>query len=67
MWNIIKEVRSTEDNVQYTAYGIQCGDCVISDITTDYEVIKEFVEKINEFELSTINAIDVVEDFIADM
>lgn len=67
MWKMTKDEMMTEDGVSYTAYGIEGGGCVIPDISTDKDAILEFVEKLNKFGASPINAADIVEDFLAEI
>lgn len=67
MWKMTTDILQTEDGVQYTAYGITGGDCTISDISTDKDVILEFVDRLNKFGASPINAADIVEDFLAEI
>lgn len=65
MWKIIIETRTTEDGISYTAYGVCKDDCSIPDVCTDKAEITRFAELMNRYEVSTINAIDVVEDYLA--
>lgn len=67
MWKMTTDILQTEDGAQYTAYGITGGDCTIPDISTDKDVILEFVDRLNKFGASPINAADIVEDFLAEI
>lgn len=63
MWSIIEERRSV-DGEDYTAYGIKSGNTTIRDICADRKNIVELAERMNKFNASEINALDIVEDFI---
>ena len=67
MWEVIKEQKTTEDNVQYNAYGVRREDYSIPDICTDSEEISRFAELLNKFDVSPVNAIDIVEDYLAQL
>lgn len=67
MWTITTDEMRTEDGVEYTAYGITGGDCTIHDISTDKDAILEFVDRLNKFGASPINAAEIVENFLAEM
>lgn len=67
MWKMTKDEMQTEDGVRYTTYGIIGGDCTIPDISTDKDVVIGFVDRLNKFEASPINAADIVEDFLAEI
>ena len=45
-------------------YGIQKGETVINDISTDRAEIEEFVEQLNRCDASEIHAYELVEDFL---
>ncbi|MGN1422328.1 MAG: hypothetical protein ACI4XA_03045 [Oscillospiraceae bacterium] len=66
MWEIIREQRVTEDNVRYNAYGLRRGECRIPDICADSKEIARFAELFNKYDVSTVNAIDVIEDLLAE-
>ncbi len=65
MWKIITERKINENNIEYNAYGVKLGDCSIPDICCDSEEIARFVDLLNKFDVSPINARDVVEDYLA--
>lgn len=65
MWEVIAEQKVSEDNIEYNAYGVRRGECSIHDICTDSGEISRFVDLLNKFDVSTINACDVVEDYLA--
>ena len=66
MWDIIMEMRITEDNVRYNAYGLRRGECRIPDISADSGEIARFAELMNRYDVSTVNALDVIEDLLAE-
>ncbi len=53
-----------EDIGQYTSYGIQKGELLIEDISTDRCFVLMFVDLCNKTELSTIHLKDAVLDWI---
>lgn len=65
MWQVFSEERTTEDNVRYTAYGVRCLSYCIGDLCTDSGEIRRFADMLNTFEVSTLNAADIVEDYLA--
>ncbi len=65
MWVIISEERITEDKERYTAYGVRSGCYCIGDLCTDSDEILRFVRVLNNYEVSTANALDIAEDFLA--
>lgn len=65
MWEIITERKINEDNVEYNAYGVRRGECSIPDICADSEEISRFADLLNKFDVSAINARDVVDDYLA--
>ena len=67
MWTITTDLMKTEDGLEYTAYGIAGEDCTIPDISTDKEAILEFVDRLNKFGASPIHAVEIVENFLAEM
>ncbi len=67
MWKMTKDEMQTEDGVRYISYGITGGDCTIPDISTDKDVVIEFVGRLNKFGASPINAADIVDDFLAEI
>ena len=65
MWVIISEERTTEDMVRYTAYGVRNNSYCIGDLCTDREEILRFARVLNVHEVSTVNAMDIAEDYLA--
>lgn len=66
MWEMTEAMRRTEDGISYIGYGISNGECTIHDICVDKEEMQEFIDRLNEFGASPINAADIVEDFLAE-
>lgn len=67
MWKMTADLMQAEDGSQYTGYGIEGDDCTIPDISTDKNVILDFVEKLNKFGASPINVLEIVENFLAEI
>lgn len=65
MWEIISEARTTEDGVDYTAYGIRKQDFSLADVSADREEAERLIELLNKYDASPIHAADIVEDFLA--
>ncbi|MBP0984338.1 MAG: hypothetical protein J6A19_11490 [Oscillospiraceae bacterium] len=65
MWEIIYEERRTEDNIEYTAYGVRCGSFCIADLCADRREIFWFAKVLNEYGVSPVNAADIAEDYLA--
>ncbi len=65
MWKIISEQRTNEEGVNYTAYGLRCGDCVVDDLSSEMQEVQSFIELINRNEVSPIHIYDVIEDYFA--
>ncbi len=65
MWEIIYEERRTEDNIDYTAYGVRYGSFCIADLFADRREIFRFAKVLNDYDVSPVNAADIVEDYLA--
>lgn len=65
MWQIITEELINEDGVRYTAYGFMCGEYTIHDFTSLPEEAESFLRILNSFEVSTLHATEVIEDYFA--
>lgn len=65
MWETFMQQRTTDDNIQYTAYGVRYGSFCIADLCTDAADIKQFAQTLNSFGVSPINAMDIAEDYLA--
>jgi hypothetical protein len=72
-YRIVSEILASYDCDKYTTYGIQavfeCDERLIvystvSDISTDRIQVAEMVEIFNEYELSPLHLMDVIEDML---
>ncbi len=64
MWKVTEHYYVNEDSVGYTGYGVKIGETEISDITSVYEEISEFVNILNECEASEVHALELAENYI---
>ena len=68
VYSVICETLISEEGTEYTTYGISTSiegeDIVISDITTDRELLEDLVKRCNLGKLDVIHLYDVVEDFL---
>lgn len=73
-YRIVSEVLASYDCDKYIAYGIEVFAehkdksvvySTVSDISTDKIQVAEMVEKFNDFELSPVHFLDVIEDMLA--
>lgn len=67
MWEEFSELITNEDGVEYVAYGICQGNCRISDITVNQCDIRTLLARFNDFVVSDLHALALVEDFLAEM
>lgn len=61
MYKIFKEIMKNEE-IEYETYGIECGDEIISDISTDKDFVEKIVRKLNDGQVSLLHIKDIVED-----
>ncbi len=69
-YRVIKERVTSENGVEYTAYGIKAVEngrelCRVSDIGCTYISVKKLCIRCNRLKLSPVHLRDVAEDFIA--
>ncbi|MBP1542911.1 MAG: hypothetical protein J6A16_02345 [Oscillospiraceae bacterium] len=62
MWKLTSEVCTNEEGVTYTAYGLRCKECHIPDISSVKENAERVLQIMNDNQVSTIHAADVLED-----
>ena len=64
MYKVIKEHLFTEENEEYTTYGVIStdGNEIVSDVTLNKSKIYAFVNMLNENDLQSIHLLDVIED-----
>lgn len=65
MWEIFMQHRTTDDNMEYTAYGVRCGSFCIADLCADPGEISGFAQALNRYGASPVNALDIAEDYLA--
>lgn len=66
MWTIIYEKKTIEDIGEYTAYGVRNLTFCIGDICTSPDEIRRLVKVLNDYDVSPENAMDIVEDYLAE-
>ena len=67
MWQMITEELTNEDGIHYTAYGFQCGAYTVHDFSSVQSEAESFLRILNDFEVSTIHAKEVIEDHFASL
>lgn len=65
MWEVFSESRCTEDNVEYTAFGVRTQNCCVADICTREGEITQFAEMLNRCSVSEVHIYDIIEDYLA--
>ena len=65
MWEIFMQYCTTDDNIQYTAYGVRYGSFCIADLCADPGKIAHFAQALNRYGASPVNALDIAEDYLA--
>ena len=63
MWTLFAEEMVTEEEQHYTAYGVRCGEYCIGDFCTNKDEAESFVDTLNKYEVSTVHAADIIEDY----
>lgn len=68
-YGVLKENYISCEGESYISYGIRCINTgrEVSDVTTNYVKITEFVELLNKENLDEIHLMDVVEDFLDEL
>lgn len=68
-YGVIKEKNISCEGESYISYGIRCINTgrVVTDVTTNYTKITEFVELLNKENLDEIHLMDVIEDFLDEL
>ena len=65
MWQMITEELTNEDGIHYTAYGFKCGEYIVHDFSSVQSEAENFLRILNELEVSTVHAADIIEDHFA--
>lgn len=64
MWSVIYERKLIDDIGECNVYGIRNLSFCIGDISASAEEIERLVRIFNEFDVSPVNAADIIEDYI---
>lgn len=61
---IICDVLCDEENIPYESYGVMLKSTVISNITTEYDFIRQLVDALESADVELCHCMDIIEDFL---